>query len=187
MLAVVDGLGHGQLANEAATRAIAILKTSNNLEPLHLLELVHEALIDTVGVVLGLALVDREQALLTCTGVGNIVIKLVGAKQTQVLLPEGILGYRLLRKACRQLALTPEDVLIMHTDGIRDNYELDPLLLPFPQKMAQALAAGHRNPVDDALVLVATDLLTKGCGRKEPDEGIQTKIQGNTAYLLAKR
>ncbi len=161
MLAVVDGLGHGQLANEAATRAIETLKTSNCLEPLDLLELVHEALADTVGVALGLALADWEQGLLTCTGVGNIAIKLVGTKETQVLLPEGILGYRLLRKACRQLAVAPEDVLIMHTDGIRDNYELDPLLLPFPQKMAQALATGHRNPADDALVVVATDLLNQ--------------------------
>lgn len=176
LLAVVDGLGHGQLAREAATRAIKTIESAACCKMDVLLETLHKVLKNTVGVVMGLVLVDQEQGLLTCCGVGNIVIRIIGAKKTEIRLPEGILGYRLTKKVSREMVITPGDVLIMHTDGIRDNYEPDPILLPFPRKLARALAAGYRNSFDDALVLVAGDLLIKGYREGIYNESFQTEI-----------
>jgi serine/threonine protein phosphatase PrpC len=170
LLAVVDGLGHGQLARYAATRAIEIIESSPCFKIDELLDIVHSALKNTVGVVMGLALIDQEKGLLTCSGVGNVIIKIVGSNKIQIRLPEGILGYRMIKKFSRELPITPDDVLIMHTDGIRDDYEPEPLLLPFPGKLARALAAGYRNLSDDALVLVAADLLSKKVRKELSDE-----------------
>ncbi|MHB8124140.1 MAG: SpoIIE family protein phosphatase [Desulfitobacteriaceae bacterium] len=162
LLAVVDALGHGQMARRAASRTIKLLAGSDGTELDKLLESTHKAITGTVGVVLCIALVDYKLRQLTFAGVGNITIKIIGKKTTEVVLPAGILGYRTDDTLYRVTTISQNDVLIMHTDGILDNYELNPSLLSFPKQMAQALMSGYRRPTDDALVLVATELLNEG-------------------------
>lgn len=161
LIAVIDGLGHGAMAHQAAQKAV---ETLNNMEYCALeetLEKAHRALRDTVGVVIGLVEIDKKEKMLTYTGVGNISIRLVGSRDVQMLLPEGILGYRFERRVLKKIPLLPKDLLIMHTDGIAPNYELNSIIDEHPQDIAQSLMNGFRSPNDDALVLVAAGLLVE--------------------------
>jgi negative regulator of sigma-B (phosphoserine phosphatase) len=161
LIAVIDGLGHGVMAHQAAQKAVETLKNMDCDALEEMLEKAHRALSDTVGVVIGLVEVDKKERILTYTGVGNISIRLIGSRDIQMLLPEGILGYRFERRIIKQIPLLSKDLLIMHTDGISPNYELNSIIDEHPQDIAQNLMNGFRSPNDDALVLVATGLLVE--------------------------
>lgn len=159
LIAVIDGLGHGAMAHQAAQKAVETIKNMDCDALEEMLEKAHRALSDTVGVVIGLVEIDKKEKMLTCTGVGNINIRLSGSRDVQLLLPEGILGYRFERRILKQIPLLPDDLLIMHTDGISTDYKLDFILSNNPQDIAQNLMSGFKSPNDDALVLVAAGLL----------------------------
>ncbi|HWQ89498.1 MAG TPA: SpoIIE family protein phosphatase, partial [Desulfitobacteriaceae bacterium] len=161
LIAVIDGLGHGRMAYEAASRTLELLASNDDSELHSLMESMHEGLIGTVGVVLGLALIDYESQQITFAGIGNITIKLIGQKKTEVFLPAGILGYHTNFSYNKTITISPEDILLMHTDGISDNYRLNsfsPLILSSPKEIVQTLMSGYRRTSDDALVLAASEL-----------------------------
>ncbi|HWQ71385.1 MAG TPA: SpoIIE family protein phosphatase [Desulfitobacteriaceae bacterium] len=163
LIAVIDALGHGQMARRAASLTIKLLTASNDTHLEKLLTTIHKALLCTVGVVIGLVLIDYDCHLLTFAGVGNITIKLLGQNNNiEVILPAGILGYRTNNVLCQTISISEDDLLLMHTDGIINNYELSPCQLPVPQKIIQTLMSDYRRPNDDALVLIATELLDEG-------------------------
>jgi serine phosphatase RsbU (regulator of sigma subunit) len=161
LLAVVDGLGHGHMAKLAANRTIELLEANQDSQLEKLLDSIHKALADTVGVVLGLALVDYQYSQLTCAGVGNITIKLIGNNIDEVILPTGILGYRKNNFLLRTISISQDSLLLMHTDGILDHYKLNPSYLSSPEQLIQTLMFEYRRHNDDALVLAASELLNK--------------------------
>src|SRR5262245_1342238 len=72
LVAVADGLGHGQDAASAAHAAVGALERHAR-EPLgNLVRRCHDALVGLRGVVLGLAYLDPQGATLTWLGVGNV-------------------------------------------------------------------------------------------------------------------
>src|SRR5689334_20211949 len=74
LAAVVDGLGHGQEALEAATAAIAVLESYEG-EPLTtLVKQCHEALMRTRGAVMAVATLDMLRGQLNWVGVGSILV-----------------------------------------------------------------------------------------------------------------
>lgn len=161
LLAVVDGLGHGQKAKLAANRTIELLEANKDTHLEKLLDSIHKALVNTVGVVLGLVLVDYQYGQLTCAGIGNIIIKLIGNNIDEVILPTGILGYRKNNFPLRTIAISQDSLLLMHTDGIADYYKLSPSYISSSEQLVQTLMSKFRRPNDDALVLVASELLNK--------------------------
>ena len=75
LLAVVDGLGHGRGAHEAARAALGVLGDWQG-EPLEdLFRDAHEALRPTRGAVMGAAVIDAERETLAYAGVGNIEVR----------------------------------------------------------------------------------------------------------------
>lgn len=161
LIAVVDGLGHGKLAHQAATLTIETIKNSNFLDLELLMYEIHTTLNSTVGVVLGIVIIDHINSQLLCSGVGNITIKHIGIKETAVRLPKAILGYRSFKFKSKRLSLTEDDILIMHTDGIRDDYVLAPQICTSPQQLADFLASNYHKSKDDALVVVVNNLSQK--------------------------
>src|SRR4051812_27934099 len=71
-LALVDGLGHGPLAAEAAQAALACLRARPDLDPMAALAACHGALRGTRGAALSIATVDTARQRLTFVGVGNV-------------------------------------------------------------------------------------------------------------------
>lgn len=152
LLAVVDGLGHGKLAAQAASAAcesLARWPLSDDLTAA--MRGVHEALRGTRGAAAGVCLV-RPGALLCC-GVGNVEIRCIGVK-APILLSPGVLGARVQNfRICR--AALPSDVrLVMFSDGISYRAQLDALRHLEPESFCDALMRDYRKTDDDASVLV---------------------------------
>ena len=161
LLAVVDGLGHGQEAASAAHAAIGAIDRYSR-EPLpELVKRCHDALVGLRGVVLGLALLDPGSAAMTWLGVGNIGGMLLRPdgkpKPSRVsLVPiAGFIGAEPLQATARAVALTARDTIVLYSDGIKDGFAETLVLANSPQEIADSIIARHIKGNDDALALVA--------------------------------
>jgi serine phosphatase RsbU (regulator of sigma subunit) len=159
LLAVVDGLGHGEPAAAVARLATAIL-TEHAGEPVgQLVERCHAALAQTRGVVMSLASVDARDLGVTWLGVGNVEAVLVRAHgqggSEHLLLRPGVVGQKLPSLQPVRLAAEPGDTLVLATDGIRSDFEATLTPARAPRELADAILAQHGRDTDDALVLVA--------------------------------
>jgi len=72
LIAVVDGLGHGQEAASAAHAAVGALDRYSREPLIDLVRRCHAALVGLRGVVLGLAYLDPQAATMVWLGVGNV-------------------------------------------------------------------------------------------------------------------
>ncbi|WP_278264495.1 SpoIIE family protein phosphatase [Nocardia sp. AG03] len=161
LFGVLDGLGHGGAAADAAERAAVIL-SDNRGEPLDvLMVLCHRAMVETRGAAVSLALIGPGETL-QWLGVGNVESRLLtlgpaGPElRATMLLTGGIVGYRLPSHLQPQtLPIRPGDLLLMATDGIvAVGPESIDLARP-ASAIAHDLLARDAKDTDDALVLAA--------------------------------
>ncbi|HKA54819.1 MAG TPA: SpoIIE family protein phosphatase [Candidatus Binatia bacterium] len=169
LIAVVDGLGHGEDAAVAARLAVTALSEHAQESVVLLLQRCHEQLKGTRGVVMSLASVRVHDGLLTWAGVGDVEGMLLrgspGAHPAResLLLRGGVIGYQLPPLHAATLSVRRGDVLILATDGIHSDFTQERLLRnPLvrlapdgPQQLADHLLARYAKATDDALVLVA--------------------------------
>lgn len=161
LLAVFDGLGHGQEAADAAGKAADVIGAHCDDTMIALVRRTNEALIGTRGVALSLINFNRKDEAITWLGVGNVEAVLIRADQTTVPRKEhivmrgGVVGSRLPPLQAAVTTVNDGDVLIAATDGIRRGFseKLDPATPP--QKIADSILASFGKEDDDALVLVA--------------------------------
>lgn len=161
LFAVLDGLGHGPAAAEAADRAAQVL-SDNRAEPLDVLALMcHRALADTRGAALSLALFDSGDRV-HWLGVGNVESRILAAEpgkpaiRAAALLTAGIVGYLLPQTLTTQtIPVRAGDLLLMSTDGIVSDFvESIDLSRPTAEITVEVLE-NHSKDTDDALVLAA--------------------------------
>jgi anti-sigma regulatory factor (Ser/Thr protein kinase) len=153
---VVDGLGHGTFAAEAARTCIAAFTRASGDAPREILQLANRSMSRTRG---GSAAVARlANGSLSYSGVGNINGHLVSAEKSQGLVTHnGTLGLH--QRPAQQLeySVIPGSLLIMHSDGVSARWELQKhpdLLRAHPAIVAAALYRDHGRNRDDATVVV---------------------------------
>lgn len=156
-LAVVDGLGHGREALEAA-RAVLDAHTACNAEPQGCLELAHARTGSTRGAACTVATFDAGSDELRFAGVGNIATVLVGRDSARgVASQNGTLGATCPRIRPSALDLAGARLLVMHTDGLSGRWSLDHypgLRFRHPQVIAAVLYRDACRQRDDATVVV---------------------------------
>ena len=161
LIAVIDGIGHGEEAAEVAGIAAALLRSSVDEPVISLVELCHEKLKATRGVVMSLAFVSPEQKMMTWIGVGNVQGVLVradnkkGNPQESLLLRAGVVGSKLPFLQASVLPVSQEDTLVFATDGIQSDFSAGLNAMENPQRAADRILNKFRSNNDDALVLVA--------------------------------
>lgn len=161
LIAVVDGLGHGQDAASAAHAAVATLDRYSRQPLAELVQRCHEALVGMRGVVLGLAYLDPQAATMTWLGVGNISGMLLradaGNRPARItLVPNaGFIGAEQTRPTTRSVPLALGDTVVFFSDGIRDGFAESLVLANSPQEIADFVISRHVKGNDDALVVVA--------------------------------
>jgi serine phosphatase RsbU (regulator of sigma subunit) len=161
LVAVVDGVGHGQDAARAATRAIAELENLQTTSLIPLVRACHQKLMGSRGAVLSLAFFSRADGTMTWLGVGNVEGVLVRRTQRSVpehealLLRGGVVGSDLPSIMASIVPVSCGDVLIFATDGIRSGFASDLKMNGSTKDMAQLIMQRHWRKTDDALVLVA--------------------------------
>jgi serine phosphatase RsbU (regulator of sigma subunit) len=157
-IALVDGLGHGSQAAAAALAAVTALAAEPALNPVEAVHCCHAALAGTRGAALLVASIDVARGQLIVAGAGNVEARLCQHGGTKHLITDrGIVGSVLPRMHPVELALAPEWLLLIYTDGIKRRFDAQSLLEPAPSgdELAQAVLAGWARVTDDATVLVA--------------------------------
>jgi negative regulator of sigma-B (phosphoserine phosphatase) len=161
LVAVVDGVGHGDEATAAAQSAVAILESHSNESVISLVRRCHEALTESRGVVMTVASLNALENTITWLGVGNVEGRVLRADRSathpaeSVLLRGGLVGYQLPALQASVIPVTAGDVLILATDGIRDTFADNLGMSEAPEHMASHILERHFKGTDDALVLVA--------------------------------
>jgi negative regulator of sigma-B (phosphoserine phosphatase) len=161
LIAVIDGIGHGEEATEVAKIAATLLRSSVDEPVISLVELCHEKLKATRGVVMSLAFVSPEQKMMTWIGVGNVQGVLVradtkkGNPQESLLLRAGVVGSKLPFLQASVLPVSQGDTIVFATDGIQSDFLVGLSAKENPQRAADRIMTKFRSNNDDALVLVA--------------------------------
>jgi serine phosphatase RsbU (regulator of sigma subunit) len=159
-IAVIDGLGHGPAAADAASRARDTLARAPDADPVEALRLCHDALRGTRGAAMSTVTIDLTINRLVYAGIGNVETHLTMDGQT-VRLPSmrGIVGSVLPTVRSFSEPLLPGWILLIHSDGIKDRFRLDELLVSGPadaQGLADTILAQWSRLTDDATVVVAS-------------------------------
>jgi serine phosphatase RsbU (regulator of sigma subunit) len=165
LVAVVDGVGHGEEAASAARLAAGALEEYTGERPLTgLLEECHQRLHGSRGAVISLALLNAEKDTLAWLGVGNIEGLLLrkvdngaasgGSSQESLLLRAGVLGHILPRLSVTTMPLGKDDLLVFATDGIQPEFVTGIRSELSVQRIAQDILDRFALETDDALVLV---------------------------------
>jgi len=155
-LFVIDGLGHGAFAAEAAQEGIEAFRAAPFAEPQEVMTRANAAMSKTRGGAGACARFNAERV--SFAGIGNISASLVSAgKSTGMVSHNGTLGMHKRRNPQFEYKREQGAVLVMHSDGISARWELkkDPVLLTrHPAIIAASLYRDHSRERDDATVVV---------------------------------
>ena len=161
LVAVVDGLGHGDEAATAAEAALDALR-GHATEPMpSLIRRCHEACRATRGVAMAAVSFRADSPTMTWVGVGNVegLFKPAGAERRppHFWLPQrgGVVGYWLPTFRTSTHPVDRGDTLILATDGIRPGFAEEPRIAELPPQLAATrILQKFARRMDDALVLV---------------------------------
>ena len=156
-LCIVDGLGHGHAAEEAALAAIEYV-SQHVADPLpELFAGCDKAIRHTRGVAMGIAVVDQQAGQVTYAGINNTTFRIHGRKSISLTSNEGIVGAGFRRLNPETVPLASGDLVIMCTDGLQTRIDLsscDVTLRRDVQRLADQILQDWRRETDDAAVLV---------------------------------
>lgn len=162
LVAVVDGLGHGDEAADVAERALASLRRTAGQSLVARFTACHADLRGSRGVVMTLVAIDAHRCRLAWVAVGNVdaaVMRLRGDGGTahlwSVPLRGGVVGDRLPPLRESTVPVAAGDTLIAATDGVSPAFPDGVDLSLDEQALASRLHRRYARPDDDALVLVA--------------------------------
>jgi serine phosphatase RsbU (regulator of sigma subunit) len=157
-LLVVDGLGHGPLAFEAAEAVAAIFEKSPFDAPRAHIEAAHASISSTRGAAMAVAQIDLQAGKLTYAGVGNIAGSLIRAGASRGLFSHnGIVGHQLRKVQEFEYPFDAQSILIMHSDGLQTRWSLDKysgLVRQCAPVIAGVLYRDFKRGRDDATIVV---------------------------------
>jgi phosphoserine phosphatase RsbX len=160
LVAVIDGLGHGDAAADASELAAEILIAHTDFPPQQLLELCHDRLRSTRGAVMTLAWFDLEARTMAWTGVGNVEARFVragaglDARHDSPVVLGGVVGFNLPQVRMSTVALEPGDAVALATDGVAADYSVSLESGVPAQQLAERVLEKHGKGTDDALAVV---------------------------------
>jgi anti-sigma regulatory factor (Ser/Thr protein kinase) len=161
LVGVVDGLGHGPLAREAAASAARVMRAAPDASPDAVLSASHKALAQTRGAVMAVCAIDRSTRDLAIASVGNVSTHVYGFGAasrfdgSSFVLGDPSRGPRRISTETRRLARA--EILVLFTDGVSSRTNLEgerDLLRQHPILIAQQVLERFGGFRDDALVLV---------------------------------
>jgi len=159
LLQLVDGLGHGQPAADAAIAAAQAFDNAPSAQPAALIEHAHACLSRTRGAAIAVALIDGR--CLRFAGVGNISGTLLDDTGSRGLASHNGTGGVQLRKLQEfEYLWKAHATLVLHSDGLQTRWRLDSypgLRQCHPAVIAGLLYRDFRRGRDDVSVLVASE------------------------------
>lgn len=161
---VVDGLGHGMFAADAAKAAVEIFHTYPQMEPVAVLEKMHAGMRATRGAAAAIVTVRPESRRLDFAGLGNISCAVMTALETtaemqmqSLVSHNGTLGHQMRRTQQFSYSYGRGDLLIMQSDGLSTQLKKgfpSSLFQQPPTVIAPLVYAEQLRGRDDATILV---------------------------------
>ncbi len=158
---VVDGLGHGLFAAEAARAAVEAWMPERRAIA-EALAVVHDAVRHTRGAAGAIAQIDGDARVMRFAGVGNIAASVLttNAKTRQAVSHNGTLGHE--ARTFREFAYPwdRDSLLVVHSDGLTTHWSLDGypgLARRHPAIVAAVLYRDFSRGRDDVTVLVCRE------------------------------
>ena len=159
VLMVVDGLGHGAFAAEAAREAERVLADAKTDSPLQILQDIHDALKKTRGAAVAVARIQESKGLLSFAGVGNISASIVSPGASRSLPSHnGTVGHHMPRIQEFTYPWNADSLVILHSDGLTSRWDLERypgIWTKHPSLISAMLHRDFSRHRDDVTVLVA--------------------------------
>ena len=158
---LVDGLGHGVYASDAASAAVRLALARPHDSALDTLKAMHEGTRHTRGAAATVALLDLQSSTVSVSGVGNVSAAIVGLDKTrQAVSLNGTLGHDVRQFREYKYPWEPGAMLVMHSDGLASHWSVD--AYPGIRRRDPVLAAAllfrdHQRGRDDVTVVVAAE------------------------------
>jgi anti-sigma regulatory factor (Ser/Thr protein kinase) len=154
---VVDGLGHGPAAAEAAEMARSLFNDRPTFGPGDFVAAAHDALRPTRGAALAIAELDPGRRTIRFAGVGNISAAILSYDRSQSLASmNGTVGHAMQHVRELTYEWPPGSTVVMHTDGLGTRWRIDTyrgILGRHPAVLAGVLYRDWYRGRDDATVL----------------------------------
>lgn len=156
LAAVIDGLGGGEAAAEAAQRAVSVLERQPTLELTELMNQADRALAGSRGAVMALLRLNARDRSAEFVGVGNIGVQVYSDLPIKPISKNGIVGYRLPQLLRMTYTYNSGDIFVLYSDGISSRFttERSPDLHQPPQQIADEILQRFGKNNDDATVVV---------------------------------
>lgn len=159
LLMVVDGLGHGIMAAEAAQEAQRIFRDSRRDAPSSILQDSHDALKKTRGAAMAIASLNFEKQVVSYAGIGNISGSIVTPQGSRGMASHnGTVGHQLQRIQEFTFPWSSNSMVVMYSDGLRSGWDLNSypgIWSKHPGLIAGILYRDFYRERDDVTVLVA--------------------------------
>lgn len=157
---VIDGLGHGPVAEEAALAGADAFTRHGMEEPGSVLDEIHQQMRGTRGGAVAVAQYDGAQHRLQFNGIGNIGAMLIGGEKPRGLASHpGIVGLQFRRVPTVTYPDCGGQLLILYSDGLQSRWNLHDyagLSFRHPAIIAAVLHRDYCRGKDDVTVLVIT-------------------------------
>lgn len=158
LVGVIDGVGHGPLAHQAAQAARKYVEDHANQPLKAIFRGVGRVCHATQGVVMALAAFDWAQARLTFASVGNVEARLFGAaERVNFIVRRGVLGLNAPDPVVTEHPWQAANLLVLHSDGLHSRWRWEDFsdLQKAPASvLAQQMLGRLARDNDDATVVV---------------------------------
>jgi len=158
---VVDGLGHGPLANEAAHAAVQAFRSAPTEDPAAAVETCHLAMRSTRGAALAVAEISIHPGVVRFAGVGNVAGSIWnGSVSHHTVSMNGTAGHGTIRPREFSYPWPAGGLLVMASDGLTTRWSLESypgLASHDPALVAGILYRDHSRGRDDVTVVVARE------------------------------
>ena len=158
LLLLVDGLGHGASAAEAATLAVSLFRANASRSAAEILALLHLGLRATRGAAVAIAEIDVARGAVDYAGIGNIAGRLLTSGGSRSMVSQnGIVGHQARPTQAFTYPWTGDTTLIMHSDGLKNQWKPEAypgILRRDPALLAGLLYRDFARERDDSSVIV---------------------------------
>lgn len=159
LVGVIDGVGHGVLANQAANAARQYIERHADLSLLEIFKGVDRACASTRGVVMALTVFDWSQKCFRFASVGNIEVSVMHGhyEKPKFIVRRGIVGKHAPQPVITENEWHPGNILILHSDGLSTHWSWQDFSL-YSEHPAQVLAENiynaNQKDHDDATIVI---------------------------------
>jgi len=125
LVGVIDGVGHGILASQAANAARQYVERHAELPLLEIFRGVDRACASTRGVVMALVILDWKKNTFRYASVGNIEVKVLshGHEKPKFIVRRGIVGKHAPAPVVTENVWHSGNILALHSDGISTHWQ----------------------------------------------------------------